>query len=116
MASKMLSEKEWEPLPIVGEQPKDEKEKKYLKEICEYEFQNLEEPGLSIKFPYGDSRNRKLISLFHGGRYKVPRHIARHLENCTTPIWNWRPDGTGSMKKEMLGQKSRFQMREVYSQ
>lgn len=115
IAKSELSANDWDRIPIVGEQPKDEKEKKFLKEICEFEFQNLEEAGLCITFPYGSSSHRKNITFFHGGRYHVPRHVARHLENCTTPIWHWTADGTGSLKKHMSGKKSRFQMREVYS-
>ena len=36
-------------LPITGKQPENEKEEKFLREVCEYEFNNLEEPGLSHK-------------------------------------------------------------------
>lgn len=102
-------------LPIVGEQPKDEKEEKFLREVCEYEFSNVEEPGLMVTFPYGDTRNSANITLMHGGKYKLPRFIARHLDTRTTPIWKWRPDGTGSMHKELVGTSSRFQLRQVYA-
>lgn len=102
-------------LPIVGAQPKSEKEEKYLKEICEYEFYNLEEQGLGVKFPYGNTREQYTFEFNHGGKYKVPRHVARHIESCSTPLWDWRPDGTGKMAKQLVGHKSRFQMRHVFS-
>ena len=113
--AKELNKCDMERLPIVGNQPKDEKEAKFLKEICEFEFYNLEEPGLSIQFPYGNTRYQHNFKLFHGGKYRIPRHVARHLESRCTPIWDWRPDGTGRMQKQRVGDKPRFQMRQVYS-
>lgn len=102
-------------LPIVGAQPKSEKEEAFLREICEYEFINLEEPGLTMKFTYGDAKNKEDITLFHGGKYKLPRFIARHLESCSKPIWKWRPDGTGRMNKQKIGDDPRFQMRQTFA-
>ena len=102
-------------LPIVGRQPKGEKEEKILREMGEYEFYNLEEPGLCLKFPYGNTTNKINFAFFHGEKYQIPRHVARHLESCTTPIWDWRPDGTGRMTKQKIGERPRFQMRQVYS-
>jgi len=101
-------------LPIVGYKPKSEKEENYLREVCEFEFSNLEEPGLSNKFTYGGTKNNYKFLFFHGAKYKLPRFIARHVENCVTPTWKWLPDGTGSMKKKQTGTKSRFQMRQVF--
>jgi len=105
-----------EKLPIVGAKPVNEKEEKYLKEIVPYEFYNIEEPGVSIKFPYGSTRNMKNFTLFHGGTYHVPHHVARHLENCSTPIWDYRPDGQGRMTKQRVGEKPRYQMRQKFSE
>lgn len=105
-----------ENLPIVGAQPKSEREEEYLREIRPYEFYNTEEPGLQHKFPYGNTRNRRTFTFNHSQTYDVPRHVARHLEDCTTPIWDWRPDGTGRMVKQKVGEKSRFQMREKFSE
>jgi hypothetical protein len=102
-------------LPIVGPAPKNEAEEKFLREVCEYEFQNLEEPGLSHSFPYGNTKKHHTFKFFHGGKYKVPRFIARHLESCSTPMWNWRPDGTGKMEKQLVGSKARFQMRQTFA-
>ncbi len=108
------TEKDFSKLPIVGRQPRDEKEEKFLKEICEFEFLNLEDTGLSITFPYGSTNNQQNFQLFHGARYKVPRHLARHVETRATPKYEWRPDGTGQMKGQRVGDKPRFQMRQVY--
>jgi len=102
-------------LPIVGEQPENDKEEDFLREVCEYEFVNLEEPGLSHKFSYGNSKISHRFSLFHGGKYKLPRFIARHLEACATPIWDWRPDGQGGMQKKSMGNKQRFQLRQTFA-
>jgi hypothetical protein len=101
-------------LPILGPQPKSEKEEKYLREVCEFEFLNLEEPGVYQKFSYGSTKKHKTITLFHGTTYKLPRFIARHLENCATPMYEWKPDGTGRMVKQYVGRKPRFQMRQSY--
>lgn len=101
-------------LPIVGPIPKSEKEEKHLREIGKYEFYNLEEPGLALKFPYGNHKTQHTFTLFHGGKYDLPRFVARHLESCTTPIWDWRPDGMGRMEKKLVGHKPRFQLRHVY--
>ena len=91
-----------------------EKEEKHLREILTYEFMNREEPGMMLKFTYGGSKNKHTFTFFHGGRYKVPRFIARHLESKASPIWGWMPDGSGRMQKTLKGSNPRFQMREVY--
>lgn len=101
-------------LPIIGSQPKSEKEEKFLREICEYEFYNLKEPGVSVRFPYGDSKNHHVFTLFHGGKYKVPRFLANYIESRSTPIWEWRPNGIGGLEKKLIGHDPRFQMRQVF--
>lgn len=103
-------------LPIVGPQPKSDKEEEFLREVCEYEFINLKEPGVSHKFPYGSTRQYSTFTFFHGGKYKVPRFIARHIESCSTPMYEWRPDGMGRLTKKYTGNDPRFQMRQTYSQ
>lgn len=115
VATAKLDKKTLENLPIVGEQPKSEKEEKFLKEICEYEFQNIEEPGLSVRFPYGSTSRKVNFTMFHGAKYKIPRHVARHIESRSTPIWDFRPNAKGGMEKQRIGEKSRFQMRAVFS-
>lgn len=102
-------------LPIVGKLPSSEKEENYLREVCEYQFFNLEEAGMEVKFPYGSTRKYHNFVFYHGQNYKVPRHVARHVESCSTPIWDWRPDGTGKMIKQRVGEKPRFQMRHVFA-
>lgn len=97
-------------LPIVGRQPQSEKEEKYMREVCEFEFYNLEEPGLGLSFPYGSTREHATITLQHGEKKKLPRFIAQHIERCSTPIWDWRPDGTGRMAKQLTGTRPRFRM------
>jgi len=86
-----------------------------LREVCEYEFVNLKEPGVFHKFPYGSTRKNHTFTLFHGGTYKLPRFIARHLESCATPMYEWRPDGLGKLIKKYTGNDPRFQMRQVYN-
>ena len=101
-------------LPIIGKQPENEKEENFLREICEFEFMNIEEPGLSHRFPYGNAKHHHNFTMFHGGKYKLPRFIARWIESRTTPMWDWRPNGTGGLEKKFIGQKPRFQMRQVF--
>jgi len=102
-------------LPIVGEQPASEKEEKFLRELVDYQFQNIEEPGLAIKFSYGDAKRSHRFYMMHGATYKVPRFIARHLESRSTPLYEWRPNGYGSLEKKLIGNKPRFQMRQVFN-
>lgn len=101
-------------LPIIGEQPKSEREEEYLREMVEYEFFNLEEPGLIQTFSYGTRGNIHKFTLLHGGKYILPRFIARHIESRATPIWKWKPDGLGSMMKEKIGVNPRFRMSAVF--
>lgn len=101
-------------LPIIGQQPKSEKEEDFLREICEFEFMNIKEPGLSHRFPYGNSKNHHNFTFFHGKKYKVPRFLAQWIESRATPLYNWLPDGTGGMTKKKTGNDPRFQMRQVF--
>jgi len=111
----VLDEKKLMDLPILGKKPENEKEEKYLREICEYEFYNVEEPGLTLRFPYGSTKKSYTFTFRHGEKYKIPRHVARHIESCSTPMYSWRPSGTGNMQKTHTGTKSRFQMRPVFA-
>lgn len=91
-----------------------EKEEKYLREVRTYEFMNLKEPGVMQKFSYGNAANKYTFVLMHGGKYKLPRFIQRHLESKSTPIWEYRPNGKGQLEKVQAGRDSRFQLREVF--
>ena len=104
----------YDKLPIIGIEVKSEKEEKFLREIVNYEFLNQEEEGVMLEFSYGSSSNSEKFSFLHGGKYRVPRFIARWVESRTVPKWKWMPDGSGLMRKEKIGEKSRFQMREVF--
>ncbi len=115
VGQRKVSEEFLSALPIIGNQPKNEKEEKFLREVCEYEFYNLEEPGLGHEFEYGDTRKKHFFELDHGEKYRVPRFVARHLESCGTPIWDWRPDGTGRMTKKLTGKRPRFRMSQSYT-
>lgn len=101
-------------LPIIGERPNSKKEEEFLRQVCEFEFLNLEEPGVAHRFPYGNAKRSITFTLFHGGKYKVPRFIARWIESRTIPIWDWRPNGIGQLEKKLIGRNPRFQMREVF--
>ncbi len=111
-----VKKKDFSKLPIGGAQPKSEKEEKYLREIGEYEFLNLNDNGLRIRFPYGSTNTHEIFTFFHGGKYKIPRHLARHVETRTVPNYSWRPNGLGQIVKEQTGTKPRFQMRQTYSE
>jgi hypothetical protein len=103
---------------VETESPKkvlSEREKSWLDEEVEIEFYNMEEPGMTNKFPYGTTKNFKVYTLFHGGRYKLPRKVVQHIESRQTPMWKWQPDGSGQMTKKMIGMKPRFQCRQVFA-
>jgi hypothetical protein len=106
---------EMKKLPIIGKQPSSDKEEAFLREICEFEFVNLKEPGVFHKFTYGSTKHHANFTFFHGQKYKVPRFLARHVENCSTPIYEWRPNGLGQMIKTYVGTDQRFQMRQSYN-
>ena len=89
--------------------------KEHLEKICEFEFYNIEEPGLSLQFSYGPTTKPTKYKMWHGQKYKVPRKVAEHIETRQTPMWGYRPNGEGKMIKALIGWKSRFQMREVRS-
>lgn len=91
-----------------------EKEEKWLREVKTYEFINIDDNHVVQKFPYGSTRNNMTFTFMHGGRYRLPRFVARFVDSRATPIWKWRPDGTGRIVKKLEGYKPRFQMREVY--
>ncbi len=115
LRKKTLEVKKLEEIPIQGEPPVNEKEEKYLKEVAEYEFYNTEQPGVPYKAPYGSTKKFANLYFEHGKRYKIPRHVARHVESCSTPINKWNADGSGAMTKTTVGKNSRFQMRPVFS-
>lgn len=107
--------KKLEALPIIGEKPANEKEEKFLREVNEYIFQNLEETGVSLAFSYGDLKNNVSLMLMHGAKYKFPRFLARHIEDVATPIYELRPDNMGGRSPMETGKKPRFQMKQVFS-
>lgn len=114
---KEYDEKKMALIPVIDrENPSrkyTEKEEKYLREMITCEFYNSEEPGLSLKFTYGSTRNKMSFEFYPSGRYKIPRFIQRHVESCSKPQWAWKPDGTGRLTKYIKGQERRFTMREV---
>lgn len=110
------SAKKLQKLPIIPAPSKklSEKEETYLRELGNYEFMNLEQPGLMQKFTYGEAGNKHTFVLLHGGKYTVPRFIARFIDSRSTPLWGRKPDGEGRIQKYLKGKNSRFQMREVF--
>lgn len=95
---------------------KSEKDRReaWLNETVYVEFMNLEEPGIPIKFTFGDTRKKENYTLLHGGKYRLPRKVVKHIESRQTPIWGYRPDGSGAMQKNLESYKSRFQCREIF--
>ncbi len=92
-----------------------DREKNWLDEEIQIEFYNIEEPGLMNKFPFGGTKNFKVYTLMHGGKYTLPRRVVQHIESRQTPIWKWLPDGSGGMGKKLTGMKPRFQCRQVFA-
>ncbi len=107
--------KKLEALPIIGEKPTNEKEEKFLREVNEFIFQNLEQTGVSMSFMYGNAKNLVSLLLMHGATYKFPRFLARHIENCSTPVYELRLNSTGGKSMIETGRKPRFQMKQVYN-
>jgi len=116
--SKEMDLKKMEKLPIIDPSNPgkkfNEKEEKWLREVKTYEFTNLEQSGLMLSFPYGSTKNKMQFTFFHGGKYKLPRFIANHVNSRGTPNWGWKPDGMGSMVKHLSGRKNRFQLQEAF--
>lgn len=93
---------------------KEDRRKEWLNEVITVEFYNLEEPGVPVKFVYGDTKNPENHYLMHGGKYHLPRRVVQHVESRQTPIWGYKPDGHGRMQKNLEGYKSRFQCRQIF--
>lgn len=112
---KVADEKKLAELPILGKKPKSDKEEKFLREMVEYEFYNLEQPGLALRFAYGTTNKHHTFTFFHGGKYQIPRFLAQHIESKGTPIWDWRPNGLGGLEKKLTGKNPRFRMSQVFN-
>jgi len=67
------------------EAPNVVKEKKrrreeWLEEEILFEFFNLEEPGIPLKFSFGPASKPEKHLLLHGGKYRKKRALLQHLE------------------------------------
>jgi len=88
-------------------------EKKKEEKMVTIEFFNNESPGVSIHFCFGDTKNWNRYRIMHGAKVTLPEAVVRHLESCSTPLYKYRPDGTGSMGKRLVGNTPRFSCRRV---
>ena len=86
----------------------------YLGQEIEVEFNNLENPGLTLEFTYGTTKNFKRYVLLDGAKVKLPEKVVQHLESCGTPLYGYAPDGLGKMVKRRLSTKRRFSCRRIY--
>ena len=106
-------------LPIIDRENANvkytEKEEKWLREMVSAEFTNNENQHLGQKFFYGTTKKNFSFNFFPGGKYRLPRFIVNHLNNCGTPIYKWQPDGSGKIQKTFTHKKRRFTLREVYT-
>lgn len=93
---------------------KKDRQKDWLKEKITFEFFNLEEPGVPLKFSHGPTNKTEKYTMLHGGKYTYPREVIQHLESKQTPIWGYKPNGRGQVKKNLEGYKSRFQCRQIF--
>tara|TARA_R110002126_G_scaffold55617_1_gene149324 strand:- start:329 stop:649 length:321 start_codon:yes stop_codon:yes gene_type:complete len=93
---------------------KQDRKNEWLDEVISYEFFNLEEPGVAVKFTFGPTNAPKTYTMLHGGKYNHPRRILQHIESRQTPIWGYKPNGQGQMQKDLKGYKSRFQCRQLF--
>lgn len=92
----------------------EQRKKEYLEEEIYIEFMNLEEPGMMLNFSFGPADKMKKYKLFHGGKYHLPRKVVQHIESRQVPIYKYRPDGEGGMRKELTSYKPRFQCRQLF--
>jgi len=99
--------------PNVQKDKKD-RQREWLKEPITFEFFNLEEPGVPVKFSFGSTNKTETYTMLHGGKYTYPREVIQHLESRQVPIWGYQPDGRGVMQKKLEGYKSRFQCRQIF--
>lgn len=113
-----FDKKKLDALPIIDRENPDrkfsEKEEKHLRELCVFEFNNTEQPGVMHKFSYGNSNNKMVFNIFHGQKYVLPRFLARWIESAGVPVWSWAPDGSGRLTKKKSGYSRRFMMREAF--
>jgi len=92
----------------------EKKKNDWLEEEIYIEFYNLEEPGVPLKFAFGSSKRPKTYTLIHGGKYHLPREVVNHIESRETPLYGYKPDGTGRQIRDLKGKKSRFQCRQIF--
>ena len=90
-------------------------EKDWLDERVSVQFYNIEEPGTDAFFCYGPCECPKSFTLSHGEVKELNRADIRYIESRQTPIYAYKPDGSGKMKKKLMGWKPRFQCRQVNS-
>lgn len=88
-------------------------EKDWLSERVTIQFYNIEEPGADGFFMYGACTDPKKIELKHGEIAELTRGDIRYIESRQTPIYAYKPDGHGKMRKTLMGWKPRFQCRQV---
>ena len=94
-------------------EPKDKKSD-WLNEVLYIEFYNLEEPGVPLKFAYGSTKRPETFTLLHGGKYRLRREVINHIESRQVPMWGYKPDGSGRLRRNLEGYKSRFQCRQIF--
>lgn len=82
-----------------------------------YEFINMEQPGKSLSFFYGDARRPQKIHWKHGEVVECTEEIAEHVQSRQTPIWEWvqiiAPNGVPSKVGKIVGYTPRFFMKKV---
>lgn len=93
----------------------NDKEQAWLDEELEFEFYNIEQPGVMHEFSYGPANNVKNYKLYHGHRYKFPRRLINHIESKGPGNWVLRPDGHGNMNAQKEGIQPRFQCKIIFS-
>ena len=88
-------------------------EKDWLDEKVTIQFYNIEEPGADGFFVYGLCTDPQKIELKHGEIAELTRAAIRYIETRQTPIYAYKPDGQGKMRKTLTGWKPRFQCRQI---
>jgi hypothetical protein len=88
-------------------------EKDWLEEKVTIQFYNTEEPGNKAFFCYGKCDDPTSLTLEHNEVKELTRGVVRFIESRQTPIYAYKADGSGKMRKTLIGWKPRFQCRQV---
>lgn len=86
----------------------------YLSEKVKIQFFNLEQPGNKQLFMCGPVTSPDRFELQHGEIRDLTRAQIRFIETRQVPQYAYRADGTGKIRKTLVGYSPRFQCRPIW--